>query len=104
MRALLGWEYGVGLVARPQTFAICMNYLERRPIRSSVFGDDAVSSCMYTYSHSSEIVGGLFGASWSMVWEISWWSSVGVGEDLGEYLTTTDVDVLVSEIQAVIVG
>jgi hypothetical protein len=68
------------------------------------FGDDAVSACMYTYQHSSEIAGGHFNASWSIVWNISWRSNVAVGQNLGEYSTTTDVDVAVREIQALIVG
>lgn len=68
------------------------------------FGDEAVSACMYTYLHSSEIAGGRFGASWSIVWSISWRSNVAAGQNLGEYLTTTNLDVAVREIQAVIVG
>ena len=67
-------------------------------------GDEAASSCMYTYAHSSEIAGGQFGATWSMVWEISWRSNVGARGDLGEYTTSSNVDVVVREIQAVIVS
>ena len=68
------------------------------------FGDDAASPCMYTYQHSSEIAGGRFAATWSIVWDISWRSNVAVGQNLGEYTTTSNVGVDVREIQAVIVS
>ena len=66
--------------------------------------DDAVSDCMYTYRHSSEIsASGVFDARWSIVWSISWRSNTGVGQNLGEFVTTSDTTVTVREIQAVIV-
>lgn len=75
----------------------------RGDVWNASFGDDAASSCMYTYQHSSEIAGGRFAATWSIVWDISWRSNAAIGQNLGEYSTTSNVDVDVREIQAVIV-
>lgn len=69
------------------------------------YPDDLTSSCMYTYRHSSQInARGKFGAELSIVWGISWSSNVAAGRALPDYITTTQTDVTVREIQAVIVN
>ena len=70
---------------------------------TAVDGDDAVSDCMFTYSHSSAVSGsGVFAARLSIVWELSWASNAGAGGDLGIHQTSTEQLVTVNEIQALI--
>jgi hypothetical protein len=64
------------------------------------------SDCMYAYRHSSSISAtGTFAARWSTVWSVTWTSSAGGGGTLdAAYLTTTDVDIDVKEVQAIVTG
>jgi len=67
------------------------------------FGDEAVSECMYTYRHSSEISpSGMFDAQLSIVWKIAWTSNVGGGATLPDVVTTTHQAMIIGEIQAVV--
>lgn len=69
------------------------------------YGDELASSCMYTYRHSSEITASdVFNATLSIVWSVRWTSNVGAGGSLGEYTTSTDQQITVNEIQAIVGG
>jgi len=73
------------------------------PVWTPNIGDDAVSPCMYTYRHSSEITASdTFDAQLSIVWKISWTSNVGRGGTLPQYVTTTRQKITVREIQAIV--
>ena len=68
-----------------------------------VDGDVLVSSCMYTFLHSSAVsASGVFSARLSIVWRVSWTANDGAGGDLGEYTTFTSEQITVNEIQALI--
>lgn len=66
-------------------------------------GDDASSSCSYTYRHASSAhVGGRFDADVSVGWSISWESNAGSGGGLPPHTTTTALRVTVHELHALI--
>jgi hypothetical protein len=57
------------------------------------------SPCSYTYSRA-----GMFAATATLVYEVSFTSNVGVNEGLGTIEPTTTVDLAVREAQAIVVG
>jgi YebC/PmpR family DNA-binding regulatory protein len=66
-------------------------------------GDDAVSSCMYTYRHSSTSrPNGVFTGTVGVRWRVAWTSNVGSGGALPNEVITTPVTVRVDELQALV--
>ena len=67
-------------------------------------GDDAVSTCAYTYPHSSVLAPGVhsFPARMSIEWDVSWTSSSGAGGPLAPLRTSAAAAITVGEIQAVV--
>lgn len=73
-----------------------------RPWRPE-FGDESRSGCMYTYRHSSVSRSkGVFDATVTVQWRISWTSSTGSGGSLPAERTTTPLSVRVDELQALV--
>ncbi|MCU1389619.1 MAG: hypothetical protein JWL72_2957, partial [Ilumatobacteraceae bacterium] len=71
----------------------------------SNYPDDAKSSCMYAYRHSSEIdPSGTFHAELNIVWGVRWTSNVATGKTLPDVVTTADAAMTVREIEALVVG
>ena len=66
-------------------------------------GDEAMSTCMYTYEHSSvSRDGGVFVGVVSVDWEISWTSNTGGSGRLPSYTTSSFLAVKVDELQALV--
>ncbi len=60
---------------------------------------------MYTYRHSSDISpSDVFSAEMSIVWDITTDSNVGSGGTFPQVVTTSEHDVHVGEIQALVTG
>jgi hypothetical protein len=72
------------------------------------YGDEtpSPSGCQYTYRHSSLLApnGIAYDAEVTIAWDVSWRSSSGAGGSLGTLQTSTDYDITVREIQAVVVA
>lgn len=66
-------------------------------------GDDATSSCSYTYRHASiSRPEGTFAASIDVQWRVSWTSNAASGGTLPSERTTTRFSVRVDELQALV--
>lgn len=69
---------------------------------TAAYGDRLPSRCMYTYRRAStDRPGGTYAASLSIVWRVTWRSSLGAGGRLPDVHTTTRFPSLVREIQAI---
>ena len=67
------------------------------------WGDLASSPCSYAYRHASSTqFGKVFEARMSIVWEMSWTSSLGIGGSLGRITTGVPASIRVQELQALI--
>lgn len=67
------------------------------------FGDTMPSSCMYTYRHSSSTQpGGVFRATLSVEWEVTWTSSLGARGSLGTVTLDAHHNIVVREIQGLV--
>ncbi len=66
-------------------------------------GDDAASSCSYTYRHSSSLSpSGLWTAKVAFTWHAVFTASDGTTADLGTLTTTAELPVTVHELEAVL--
>lgn len=67
------------------------------------FGDDLSSPCMYRYRHSSAIrSGGLFSATLSIIWRVSWRSNTGASGAFPDVSTSSSHQMRIREFQALI--
>lgn len=70
---------------------------------SEIIGEDAPSPCMYAYKHSSAIDGsGLFSASLSIIWKITWRSNTGSFGTLPDVTTSSSHQMRIREFQALV--
>ena len=70
---------------------------------SRIVGDHAPSPCMYTYRHSSAIESnGVFSATLSIVWKITWRSNTGAFGTLPDVTTSSSHQMRIREFQALI--
>ena len=70
---------------------------------NSVIGDNVPSPCMYTYRHSSAIKpNGLFAASTSIVWRITWRTNQGVSGVMPDVTTSSSHQMRIREFQALV--
>lgn len=70
---------------------------------SEIIGDHAPSPCMHIYSHSSAIERvGLFSASLSIIWKITWRSNTGAYGTLPDVTTSSSHQMRIREFQALI--
>ena len=70
---------------------------------SPIIGDYAPSPCMYTYKHSSAIDrSGLFSATLSIVWKITWRSNTGAVGTLPDVTTSSSHQMRIREFQALV--
>lgn len=66
-------------------------------------GDEAASSCMYTYRHASTgRPNGVFTATIAVRWRVAWTSNVGSGGSLPNEVIAVPVSVRVDELQALV--
>lgn len=66
------------------------------------FGDRTASSCMYTYRSASHTTAlGSFRARMTIVWKVTWRSSLLVGGSLPDIRTGADLRAVVLELQAI---
>ena len=69
----------------------------------SQFGDDLPSPCMYSYRHSSAInATGLFSASLTIVWRITWRSNTGASGTFPDVTTSSSHQMRIREFQALV--
>ncbi len=70
---------------------------------TEIIGDRLPSPCMYTYSHSSAIASrGLFSASISIIWRVTWRSSTGTSGTLPNVTTASFHQMNIREFQALV--
>ena len=70
---------------------------------NSMIGDNVPSPCMYTYRHSSAIKpNGLFAASTSIVWRITWRTNQGVSGVMPDVTTSSSHQMRIREFQALV--
>lgn len=62
--------------------------------------------CKHVYTHSSALADtpGAWPVTITLVWDVAWSGSTGVGGTLAELTTTSTLDLPVAEIQAIVVG
>ena len=69
----------------------------------SQFGDYLPSTCMYKYTHASSMhPSGLFPATFSVQWHITWKSNVGAHGTIGDLTLDSSHQMLIREVQALI--
>jgi len=70
---------------------------------SPIIGDYAPSPCMYMYRHSSAVDrSGLFSATLSIVWKITWRSNTGAVGTLPDVTTSSSHQMRIREFQALV--
>lgn len=70
---------------------------------TTLIGDFLPSPCMYTYRHSSAIdSSGLFSASISIIWRVTWRSSTGASGTLPDVSTSSSHQMRIREFQALV--
>ena len=69
----------------------------------SQFGDYLPSTCMYKYTHASSMhPSGLFPATFSVQWHITWKSNVGAHGTIGDLTLDSSHQMLIREVQALV--
>jgi len=70
---------------------------------NNLFGDSTPSPCMYTYRHSSNVKpGGLFSATLSIVWRVTWRSNTGASGSFPDVTTSSLHQMRIREFQALV--
>jgi hypothetical protein len=69
----------------------------------SQFGDYLPSTCMYKYTHSSAMhPSGLFPATFSVQWHVTWKSNIGAQGTIGDLTLDSSHQMLIREVQALV--
>jgi hypothetical protein len=69
----------------------------------SQFGDYLPSTCMYKYTRSSSMhPSGLFPATFSVQWHITWKSNIGAHGTIGDLTLDSSHQMLIREVQALV--